>query len=205
MTQINPNLLAIDADGVLVDYHGAYAKAWERAFGSKAEVADPLAYFAKDRYGLPHLNGERLALFRAQFDHGLWSTMEALPGAKEALDSLSRAGYDLVCVTAIRPQHKEARLANLQALGLPISEVHSCHGEYSLTSPKAAILERLMPAAFVDDFLPYLRGVPAKIHTALIARSPNGSPNAGPEMALARSTHADILDFSRFWLSREHR
>jgi hypothetical protein len=89
-------------------------------------------------------------------------------------------------------------------LGLPIREVHSAHGEAGVESPKARALRSLMPAAFVDDYLPYLRGAPERIHCALIDRSPNGSPNTGPEMALARSTHGDLLDFSRYWISMDH-
>jgi hypothetical protein len=204
VSKSNPNLLAFDADGVLIDYHEAYALAWERAFGHPVPVVDPLAYWPKDRYGLRHLSGSELEAFRAQFNHGLWSNMSALPGAAEGLGLLKTAGYDLVCVSAVRPEHRQARADNLRSLGLPIDEVISCHGEASLVSPKAAALARLMPAAFVDDYLPYLRGVHSAIHTALIDRSPHGSPNVGDELALARSTHSDILDFSRFWLSREH-
>lgn len=204
MRKINPNLLAFDADGVLIDYHAAYALAWERAFGHPVPVVDPLAYWPKDRYGLRHLSGAELELFRSQFNHALWSNMPALPGAAEGLRLLKAAGYDLVCVSAVRPEHRQAREDNLRSLGLPIQKVFSCHGASGSVSPKAAALDSLMPAAFIDDYLPYMRGVDSAIHTALIDRSPNGSPNVGDEMSLARSSHSDILDFSRFWLSREH-
>lgn len=203
MSQANPHLLAFDADGVIIDYHASYALAWQRAFGHPVPVVDPLAYWPKDRYGLRHLSGSELALFRAQFNHALWSDMPALPGAAEALLLLSSAGYDLVCVSAVRPEHRQAREDNLRSLGLPIQKVFSCHGAAGPASPKAAALASLMPAAFVDDYLPYMRGVDPSIHTALIDRSPNGSPNVGAERRLARSAHSDILDFSRFWLSRE--
>lgn len=204
MPNINPNLLAFDADGVLIDYHFAYAKAWERAFGATAEVVDALAYWPKDRYGIPHLKGADLEKFRAEFNHELWSTMRALPGALDATILLKKSGYDLVCVSAVRPEHTQARALNLRTLGFPIDAVYSCHGASSTISPKAATLGALMPAAFIDDYLPYLRGVPASIHSALIARSPHGSPNVGPELALAHSTHSDVLDFASYWLSREH-
>ena len=203
-TRTNLNLLALDADGVLLDYHAAYARAWEKAFGGIVRVADPLAYWAKDRYGLPHLDGAELAHFRAQFDDDFWSSVPAIPGALEAARSLAAAGYDLVCLTAVRPEHHGAREANLRALGFPIVRMVSAHGDSSVRSPKADALAEMMPAAFVDDYLPYMRGAPATIHTALIDRSPNGSPNAGHELSLARSVHADLGDFASFWLSREH-
>lgn len=202
--KLNPNLLAIDADGVLLDYHHSYALAWARAFGGPVDVVDPLAYWPKDRYGLAHLDGAALALFRAQFDEAFWESVPAMPGALEACALLREAGYDLVCLTAIRPENQSARERNLKALGFPLSSVVSAHGDSSARSPKADALELLMPAAFIDDYLPYMRGAPSRIHTALIDRSPNGSPNRGEELSLAKSRHSDLMDFARFWIAREH-
>jgi hypothetical protein len=127
-----------------------------------------------------------------------------MPGAIEACKILANQGYDLVCLTAIKPENRQARADNLKSLGLPIRDVVSAHGEAAIESPKARALRTLMPAAFVDDYLPYLRGAPERVHCALIARSPNGSPNTGPEMSLARSTHGDLLEFSHYWISKEH-
>lgn len=202
--RINPNLIALDADGVLLDYHHAYAQAWSKAFGGTPTVLDPLAYWPKDRYGFAHLSGADLAHFRSFFDLDFWSTIPAMPGAIEACKSLARQGYDLVCLTAIKPEHRQARIENLQSLGFPIREVISAHGEPTVESPKARALRNLMPAAFVDDYLPYLRGAPDRIHCALIARSPHGTPNTGPEMSLARSIHGDLLEFSNYWIAKEH-
>lgn len=199
----NPKLLAFDADGVLIDYHEAYAAAYARAFGAPVPVVDPDAYWAKDRYGLPHLAGPDLARFRAEFHEQCWESMSALPGAVEALLSLSTAGYDLVCVSAVRPEHRLARERNLRALGFPIHQVRACHGTYDQVSPKAATLNELMPAAFVDDFLPYFRGVDPRIHRALLDRSPNGSPNGAPDRnELTDSVHPDVASFCRHWLAK---
>ena len=41
-------IIALDADGVLLDYNRAYAGAWERAFGQRPAEADPHAYWAMD-------------------------------------------------------------------------------------------------------------------------------------------------------------
>jgi len=59
-----------------------------------------------------------------------------------------------------------------------------------------------VPEAFVDDYLPYLRGVPGHVHTALVLRAPNGSPNEGVELSLAKSVHDDLPGFADFWLRR---
>ena len=66
-----------------------------------------------------------------------------------------------------------------------------------------AEFEALRPLAFVDDYLPYLRGVPAEVHTALVLRAPNGSPNTGVEMQLAKSTHQDLAEFTDHWLATQ--
>jgi hypothetical protein len=44
--------------------------------------------------------------------------------------------------------------------------------------------------------------MPGHVHTALVLRGPNGSPNVGDELILAKSTHADLGDFTDHWLKR---
>jgi hypothetical protein len=70
------------------------------------------------------------------------------------------------------------------------------------TQPKADVVENMRPAAFVDDYLPYFRGIPDSVHKALVLRAPNGSPNTGPELASVGSIHQNLAEFSRAWLSR---
>jgi len=38
-------IIALDADGVLLDYGLAYAGAWQKAFGTYPAERDPLAYW----------------------------------------------------------------------------------------------------------------------------------------------------------------
>jgi beta-phosphoglucomutase-like phosphatase (HAD superfamily) len=40
-------IIALDADGVLLDYGLAYAGAWERAFGQYPRERDPQAYLRR--------------------------------------------------------------------------------------------------------------------------------------------------------------
>ena len=58
----------------------------------------------------------------------------------------------------------------------------------------------LRPVAFVDDYIPYLRGMPTEVHCALVLRAPHGSPNVGEELRLARSQHQDLAAFADHWL-----
>jgi len=192
--------VALDADGVLVDYNLAYAGAWERAFGARPAERRPDAYSAIDRFQVDVLSGDLLTYFRGYFDEEFWSTVPALPGAVEACHLLVDAGFDLVCVSAMPERFAAARLHNLQSQGFPIDRVVATAEHGGGRSPKAAALRVIRPAAFVDDFLPYFRGVPRGIHRALVDRDSVGSPNAGPELRNVHSQHRDLRAFATWWL-----
>ncbi len=195
-------LIALDADGVLVDFHIGYAKAWQRAFGELPRERDPLAYWPFDRWGVDHLSGARLTRFREHFDTHFWSSLPAIEGALEACHRLHDAGFDLICVSALEADHESARLANLRKLNFPIERVIATGNAAGMRSPKADAIGALSPVAFVDDYLPYMRGVPRHVHSALVLRAPNGSPNEGEDMKLAKSVHQNLAEFADHWLSR---
>lgn len=194
--------VALDADGVLLDFHVGYAVAWQRAFGEFPRERDPQAYWPMDRWEVERLDVAGRVQFREHFDERFWSSLPALPGAVAACQRLHQAGFELVCVSALEPRFEAARLGNLRALGFPIERVVATGHTVGETSPKAAALRALRPVAFVDDYLPYLRGIPREVHAALVLRAPNGSPNVGDELELAHSTHADLADFADHWLGR---
>ena len=194
--------MALDCDGVLLDFQLGYAGAWQRAFGHAPAERDPLAYWPMDRWQVERLDTERRAVFRAAFDDRFWSTMPPIAGALEACHRLHDAGFDLVCVTALDLEHEAARLRNLRSLGFPIERVIATGNAVGERSPKADTIEALSPIAFVDDYVPYMRGVPDHVHTALVTRAPNGSPNVGDDLALAKSTHDDLAAFATHWLAR---
>jgi hypothetical protein len=199
-------IIALDADGVLLDYHHSYALAWERTFGKRPAIRDATAYWPIDRYDVHRLQGAEKEAFRAAFDDEFWTTVPLVNGVLDACNALVDAGYDLVCVSAIPQKFQAARLKNLQAAGLPIDEVIATgHESVGDISPKACALRALAPVAFVDDYVPYLRGVADPIHRALILREPTGSPNTGPDLAWAHSHHADLTDFTNWWLDPENR
>lgn len=195
-------IIALDADGVLLDYNLAYPRAWERAFGVYPKEKDPDAYWALDRWEIEWLDGERLDQLRAAFDTEFWETVPAMPGALEACNALHAAGFSLVCVSALQKQFESARQSNLHMLGFPIDRVIATGNSDETRSPKADALHQLKPVVFVDDFLPYMLGVHADIHLALILRNQKGSPNAGEHLSNVSSTHASLLDFARWWIAR---
>jgi len=195
-------LIALDADGVLLDFHLGYAGAWQRAFGTAPSERDPLAYWPMDRWLVERLDDDRRAHFRRHFDAEFWSSVPAIEGAVDACNRLHDAGFDLVCVSALEAEHEAARLRNLRDHGFPIERVVATGNAAGERSPKADAIAALAPEAFVDDYLPYFRGVPQAVHTALILRAPNGSPNSGPELTLARSIHQDLPGFAEYWVTR---
>lgn len=195
-------LIALDCDGVLLDFQLGYASAWARAFGEAPAERDPLAYWPMDRWAVERLTPERRPLFRAAFDAHFWTTLPPIEGALDACHRLHAAGFELVCVSALELEFEAARLRNLRDLGFPIERVIATGNAEGERSPKADAIESLNPIAFVDDYLPYLRGLPAQVHTALVLRAPNGSPNVGPDMALASSVHDDLAAFATHWLAR---
>ncbi len=194
--------IALDADGVLLDLNLGYSTAWQRAFGRVLVERDPHAYWAMDRWDCDRLDEAGRAHFRSHFDEAFWSAVPALAGAVEACERLHAAGYQLVCVSALDAEFEAARLRNLREHGFPIERVVATGNVAGEHSPKAAAIAALAPVAFVDDFLPYFRGVPASVHRALVLRGSNGSPNTGPELALADSLHADLAGFASDWLAR---
>lgn len=197
-------IIAIDADGVMLDYNTAYARAWEKTFGYHPIEINPNAYWASERWKVDHLEGGELERFRASFDEEFWTTVPMLEGVFEACDILHQAGYELVCVTAIDEIHRGYRIQNLMDHGLPIDRVYAAGTAHRTDglSPKATILADLKPVAFIDDHLPYFKGVHPRIHKALIDRAQGqaSNPNQGPDLSMTDSQHMSLLGFSRWWM-----
>ena len=153
-----------------------------------------------DRWEVQRLTGEPLGQFRRSFNELFWGSVPPMAGALDACDALTRAGYDLVCVSALPTQFRQARANNLRQLGFPIEVVYATGHLDAPRSPKADVLHKIRPVAFVDDYLPYLLGIDEEIHCALIMRGMSGSPNQGPHLCLAASRHQNLLEFSKWWI-----
>lgn len=192
-------VITLDCDGVLLDYGAAYGSVWERSFGERVELKNARAYWPIDRWGVRHLSGAELKQLRAHMDELFWSTIPAINGAVQACAQLRSMGYTLVCVTAIASRYLAARRQNLQDLGFGIETVIATDADVYQESPKAAVLNALRPVALVDDYAPYMVGVSASIHKALIDRDPQGSPNVGAALAQVDSVHASLNAFVKYW------
>ena len=209
---MHSNLIVLDADGVLIDYHAGYAQAWERAFGEKLQVKDPQGHHPMHYWDVPQLCAAGQAhLSEKGFNEEAWSTMPALPGAVEACAKLQRIGFRLQCATALSPKWRDARAANLKAMGFSMDEVHAVgHSSDTATpgtprpvgNPKLQLVTALAPLFFVDDHLPYFQGIPAGIRRALIDVRPNGSANNDPMLEGPDSRHASLAEFAAWCAKR---
>lgn len=196
----NPKI-ALDADGVLLNFHEAYRQAWYRAFNEMPALKDANAYWPIDRWHVRRLVGEELLYFRSFFCDEFWENIPAIEGAVTACIDLQDAGFELICVSALESKYQELRLSNLRHQGFPINRVIATDNNDIGISPKASVIHELQPIVFVDDFLPYHRGISKNIHKALVTRETNGSPNVGEELKLIDSSHQDLAGFAQWWIT----
>jgi hypothetical protein len=195
--------LAVDCDGVLVDYPPAYEIVWERAFGQKLSVVDASAYHATNRYGVSFESREQMLHFFSFFTDDVWESLPALPGAVHACERLVEAGFELVTVTALDFKFEKARIANLHRHGFPIDHVITT-GRSDLGFTKAAALNLLGPVAMVDDLAANFLGLDSGIHRALIHKKAKDSPAPQYETTKPDSEHLTLAEFANYWLSRAH-
>jgi hypothetical protein len=91
-------------------------------------LRDAQAYWPMDRWQVERLVEESRQHFRAQFDEQFWSAVPAIDGAVDACLLLEAAGYELVCVSAVKLEYRQARFNNLRRCGFPIERVIATDG-----------------------------------------------------------------------------
>ena len=194
-------LLAIDADGVLLDYNRAFASVWQSVFGVHLTEVLPNAYHAREQFGVDMSDEEVKTRFYRAFDEKAWSSMPALPGAVLATQRLAREGHTLICVTSMPAEFRAARLKNLRALGMPFEEVIATGRDRSLdqNNPKKQAIDALRPDFFVDDLLENFKDLNPGVHHAFIDAGKKNSPNTHwVGSSLHHSTHVSLLNFADF-------
>ena len=174
--------IALDADGVLLDYRETYARMYELAFGVKPVRNPGVYYHAENQFETPRLNTqEGLDHFYRTFDLHGWTTMKPMPGAVEATKELDRLGWELICVTSMPERYLPLRIQNLKSLGMPIRDSFAAHRHplqpTHTSNPKAEIIAKINPHYFVDDLADNFLDLPPHIHKVLIDRGELDSPN----------------------------
>ena len=192
-------LIALDADGVLLDFHLGYAGAWARAFGSAPGRARPARLLAdRPLAGRAARRAERrpfpAPLRRAVLVVGAGDRRRARrlpPSPRRRLRPGLRLGARCRARGGAPAQPARPRLSDRAG------HRHRQRGRAS-AAPRPTRSPPSARQAFVDDYLPYLRGVPGHVHTALVLRAPNGSPNEGAELSLAKLGSRRLARVRRF-------
>jgi hypothetical protein len=107
---------------------------------------------ANVRYGVT-FTPEEHDQFNAAWDIEGWRIMSMHEGALEACHLLHTAGYELVCITALRDCFTEHRLENFRLHGFPIDRIinTSLGKDIPGKNPKKQAIEQLNPLILVDD------------------------------------------------------
>ncbi|CAF1492790.1 unnamed protein product, partial [Adineta steineri] len=165
----NPKpIIALDCDGVLLDYHATFAQIYEQTFGKKLTVVSPKAHYAERKYNV-NFNDDEKEEFKQVWNEYGWRRMPMHDGALEACLLLHEAGYELICVTAMSSSFIEHRLENFRLHGFPIDKIISSGYDKDNfnNNPKRKIIEDLNPVVFVDDLRRNFNNI-QHVHTKLI-------------------------------------
>lgn len=183
-------IIAIDGDGVMLDYKSGYAHTWEVCFGDTLSVQNP-SYHATTHFGVT--NPDKAGKFWRLFEEHGWVNMKPEPHALDACLRLAEAGYRLVCVTAIPAHCADKRLQNLRELGFPIDDVIAT-GMKGEGNPKKAVLDQLAPEWFIDDEAKKLKDLSCK--TILINPPYHDSPNANEDLGFVDHVVVNLKEAS---------
>lgn len=144
--------IALDCDGVILDFVSAFKNTAENALGRKV-VSTNNTYDIGKRFGLTKV--ETAAVFDTFYSGRGWANLPPLPGAVDSCQGLIESGqFRVVIVTAIDEKFLDDRIENLESFGIFPEEVY-CVGTDSNHSKSDAYIKE-QPIAVVDDRLHYL-------------------------------------------------
>ncbi len=117
----------------------------------------------------------------------------AISGAQGALERLS-AIADIVILTNVGPEHRDARTAQLNAAGMPFRVIGSRGGK---GDPVKALIEEMQPSvtAFIDDLPQHHQSV-ADAAPEVWRLHMVGEPLIASKIPAGRHAHARIDDWS---------
>ncbi len=192
-------IIAIDIDGVTLDYKAAYARKWQRAFGRMPRIKNPKAAKLWEYYDIPHLakDSPELAKLEAAADDDFWSTMPPMGQAVSAVRLIRSYGYRTISVSAAPNCQAENRAFNLARHGFEMDDV-ICNQIDGAISPKTQIINDMQPAYFVDDYINYFHGVNRSVKKVLI-NEPENHPSEHVSLAEMDLVLPSLFSFA-LWL-----
>lgn len=134
--------IALDGDGVLLDFDRHFQRHMEYKLGRKLPVLSK-NFQVSERYGVVGFWNDL-----AQ-DEVFWSGMPLLPDAKNLIYALEDMGFEVWVVTAIGEEQRRSRAISLSGL-VPNGRI-VCAGWTATPQDKANILQDLGAIGFLDD------------------------------------------------------
>lgn len=200
---MNNNLIAVDCDGVLLDYNKAFGEIYKLTFGVNLNVKNVNSYHAHNYYdlGVDFYKEENKSRFFNTFNAHGWSSMPACDGAVEAINSLSSAGYKIAVITSMPQEFAEARMDNLRQLGFMVDSLFASGRTSTSTNPKAKFLLNLHPLVFVDDLIDNFLDIETlQTKKILIDNKSHDSPNLLKDIRSVDEKYGNIKEFSLSFL-----
>lgn len=156
--------IVLDVDGVLLNFIDAFdqvAHTLKDEFGKELELN-------KNLYHLTHRLGitqeQENIVWKKFAEIGMWENLDPLPGVIDAVKKIKDADFDIYIVTAIDEKNKEARMKNLEKIGVIPKEIH-CVG---YGQNKIDIINKINPDVFIDDRLEHLHNAECAYHLVWI-------------------------------------
>lgn len=195
--ELQYDLVALDADGVILDYNQTYAQMFKKAYGIELKVVNPLSYAAFECFAMKKQDPEMVKDFHQRLHHlGMWREMSAFPGALDAVKMMTTKGYRCICVTSMPKQFAHHRLENLQTLGFPINEVIATNHSNRI-NPKKSYIEALHPAYFVDDILKNFEDLNVQTELVFLDNGFEDTPNKSQQHQYAHRTVKSLKEFAQ--------
>lgn len=188
-------IIALDCDGVLLNYNEAYGRALEEFLGEKPTIVSPTAYFCHNYFDV-QLNPQQKTEFYKFFNDKGWGMMTDLPRSIEATHKLREAGYKIIVVTSMPKIAQDMRHKNLLDLGFAVDATIATGKKNNNINPKKSYIEALLPEYFVDDLMENFHNIDSSTHFVLVDSQSHDSPNLNFEHKIKlHSTHNTLWDF----------
>lgn len=114
-------LLALDVDGVILDFDGFYGRLAYDNFG--ATIQDKTAWNMNQRYGLSKLQEKEIWNMISEFN---WTGLPIFDDIKQAVEIInqlqSKSNLEVIFVSSFNPKHFDGRFHDLQCAGFNLDK-----------------------------------------------------------------------------------
>jgi len=140
-------LIALDVDGVIMDFMTQFLRVHNERYNTRITRDDITSFMPHGSVAELITESEWDESFAWFEDNGGYATLEALEGARTALQAILDAGHEIVFVTARHSKFKGETEMSFILNKLPLKKI------YFAPRGKTARLKAIKPDIFVDDSL----------------------------------------------------